>query len=563
MAIRPPVIAIVGRPNVGKSTLFNRISKKETAVVDDRPGVTRDRNYCIVEHYEFPFLLVDTGGISNETINDMDEMVKEQALIAVDQADIIIATFDASFGVHPDDELIVSLLRSRDVPVVYIGNKCDGDEHASKAAEFYALGLDDIQDLSALHGRGVKRTVAHVLEKLPNYEKYVSSARDRQAVEEAARVIALKAVEDDLNEEKINREPISRMPLEIDLDAENENSKVEIVEEQEEIVVNFSPVFSSETEGRSNINYLRENKLKSISKAVLYSTNAEVNEQGEDSQDATDELDPISIEIPELETISLALVGRPNVGKSTLLNRLVGEERAITSSMAGTTRDSLDVVLKRENQEFLLVDTAGLRKKARSKDAVERFSEIRSTKAISRSQVAVLLIDALVGPTEQDSKIAGLAHEQGKGVVIVVNKWDAYEKDHQSVKEFELAVRDEMKFCRYAPILFISALTGRRCNQVFEVAAEVARSRAMRIPTANLNKVLNRAIIRKPPALYRGRSVKLYYAAQVDIEPPKFALFFNFPRGVHFSYMRYLSNMIRDEFIFKGCDLKLIARKKS
>ncbi|MCL4145657.1 UNVERIFIED_CONTAM: hypothetical protein GTU68_016368 [Idotea baltica] len=439
MALRTPIIAILGRPNVGKSSLFNRIYGRQKAIVEDQPGVTRDRNYAKVDRYEFPFYLVDTGGFDIEGKEDLSDEIRIQARLAAEEADHVLVVFDASQGVQAADSEIIDLLRSSNTPRTYLANKCDGVEQDGLVADFYSLGVDEVVPISALHRRGVKELVPRMLEGLPNYT-------------------ALKT--------------------------------------------------------------------------------------------------------GSLDQIRLAIIGRPNVGKSTLVNTLLGERRAITSDIAGTTRDSLDLELTRDGQDYVIVDTAGLRKKARISEEVERFSTLRSLRAINESDVSVILLDATQGPTEQDAKIVGLAHDAGRGIVLVVNKWDAIEKDHKSVKKFKDQVRQTFKFTPYAPIIFASALSGKRCPKIVEVAKQVAEARIRKIPTAALNETLTKAMRRRTPPVVRGRILKLFYASQVEIAPPRVLLFFNYPQSVHFSYLRFLKNAIREDFDFPGCDIKLVCRKR-
>ena len=565
MAMRPPVIAIVGRPNVGKSTLFNRIVKQKKAVVDDQPGVTRDKNFYFVEHYKIPFWLVDTGGISEDAGEGIEAQIVEQALSAIDEADLVLVLFDGQFGPTPDDELVVYELRKRKTAVIFAANKCDGKELAPQAVQFYELGLDMVLALSALHGWGVRELVEALLTGLPNYEALLQSAdsqlEERRKQEEEAEK------EERQQEIELVEESEPRGMQVYDIDSDEESEFVEGVESEEEEVVqmpNFSSVYIPSEDARESGKYISENKLKDISKAKLFSTSSDFTtlSKSDFSQDDDSLESEAQIEVSIPDSIRLALVGRPNVGKSTLLNRLTGKKSAITSEISGTTRDALDVEITREGQKFTVVDTAGLRKKARTKDGIERFSELRALNAINCSDVCVLLIDATRGITEQDSKIAGLAHDGGRGLMIVVNKWDAIEKNHKTAKEFEESIYQELKFAQYAPILFVSALSGKRCPEILEMAKKIAASRTSRIPTALLNKALRRACHKKPPSMYRSRAIKLYFSAQVESEPPRFALFFNYPKAVHFSYLRYLSNSLREQFDFEGCNIKLFPKKK-
>ena len=546
MAPKIPVIAIVGRPNVGKSTLFNRVLGERRAIVEDIPGVTRDRNYALVERFDVTFLLVDTGGIGTVEENEMDKLVAEQTLIAAEEADVIVALFDGADGCQDSDKDIVGILRRYDKPVYYVVNKCDGQEQALRTADFYQLGLDVIHDCSALHGRRVQLLFEEILSKLPNYQALLSSTAARRNREDDAAEIAREAAD-------LDEEAESQADLEPDEELRDN-------EEPEIGATYFAPVYLPGETEETEHDYDRSNRLLEISESVPR-IEPEVEEEfwrEDDQANLSADKTP-----KHIETIRVAIVGRPNVGKSTMLNTLTGETRAITSPVAGTTRDTLDMKLRREGQDFVIVDTAGLRKKARIDDAVEHYSAIRSIGALSESDVAVVVIDATAGPTDQDTKIVGLAHEQGVGIVIAINKWDLVEKDHRTVHSFTKSVREAFKFAPYAPIVFVSALSGRRCPKVISTVRDVAYERAKRVSTGKLNQVLKKALLRFAPPPYRGNPIKLYYGVQVDVSPPRFALFFNYPRSLHFSFLRFLKNEMREEFGFDGTDIKLYSRKRS
>ena len=543
MAIKTPILAIVGRPNVGKSTLFNRVLGEKRAVVEDYPGVTRDRNYAYVDKYEITFLLVDTGGFEDVPSDDIQTQVVEQAKTAIEEADIVLVIFDGIAGFQPGDEDIVTLLRRYKKPVIYIVNKVDGKEHSAITADFYQLGISDLIPLSALHGRGISDAIARALSELPNYNALVASAvtarqKEKMAAEiEMARNAAYMAeIESEIAKED-GYEPVI------------EQEREKLVYPDEEF---FAPVFFDNDNDQVFREYEKEFAVRQPVK---------LENTGNLALKLEDQLP--EIDVAPLELVKLAIIGRPNVGKSTLLNTLCGEKRALTSPIAGTTRDPLDVTITRDGLKFRIVDTAGLRKQGRISDRVERLSTMRSIHAISDCDVALVLIDAERGPSEQDAKIIGLAHDHGKGILLVVNKWDLLEKDYKSVKKFETQIRDTFKFAPYAPIVFISALTGRRCPKVIEAARFVAEQRTMRISTSNLNRILQKAFKKNQPAFYRGREVKLYFSAQVAVAPPRIALFLNFPKEIHFSYLRYLKNAIREEFKFIGTDIKLSLRKKN
>jgi GTP-binding protein len=446
MTARIPLVAIVGRTNVGKSTLFNAIAGRRLAIVEDTPGVTRDRAYTLVKRFGFLFNLVDTGGVVGDEDAELQQLVRDQAEVAIAESDLVLAVFDGVEGVHPLDWDVAELARRSNKPVISIINKCEKQEHQIQAPEFHSLGLDELHPMSAAHHQGLRELI-----------------------------------------EKIERALVSQ---DIQLPTERED---------------------------------------------------------------------------HVPAIRVAIVGKPNVGKSTLVNRILGEDRLVTSAIAGTTRDSIDVQVKRDGRDFLFCDTAGLRKRARVEDAsVERYSALRTLRAIAGCDVGVLVIDATEGiPTEQDTKIGGVIHERGKGFVIVVNKWDLVEKDHRTVKAFTDAIYEQFKFARYAPILFVSGLTGRRCPSILETVAAVYDSRRLRIKTSELNRVLQAAFERRPPPVYRGNPIKLQFGVQVAIEPPTFVLFLNHPTRIGFGYERYIRNALRETYPFVGVDLKLQLRKKS
>lgn len=545
MALKTPIIAIVGRPNVGKSTLFNRVLGEKRAVVEDIPGVTRDRNYAYIEKYAIDCMIVDTGGFDKLSERDnIQQQVVDQALAAVEEADIILAVFDGQDGLHPGDEEVVSILRRYDKPTIYLVNKVDGIELSGVTAEFYQLGISEIEHASALHGRGVNDIIKLCLKTLPNYKALVDSAKAKREKEKLAAQIEIERNRKYIEEvaELIKNEEAIAKGAE---DKPKEDSKEEEKVEEEQF---FAPVFF---EGDDAKKYEKEFSVK---KPVKAHGNLALKEEQEPLPE---------IDYNDLTNIRIAIVGKPNVGKSTLLNTLTGEKRALTSPEAGTTRDPLDVLITREGIDYRIVDTAGLRKQGRISERIEKLSAMRSIRAISECDVALIVMDAEQGPTEQDAKIIGLAHDQGKGIVLVVNKWDKITKNHKSVKEFEQKLRDTFKFATYAPIVYISALSGKRCPKVITTANMVANQRNMRIPTSRLNRTLQKAFRRKSPAFYRGREVKLYFAAQVSTSPPRLALFLNFPKEIHFSYLRYLKNNVRREFGFIGTDVKFSLRKKN
>lgn len=450
-----PLVAIVGRTNVGKSTLFNAFAKRRLAIVEDCPGVTRDRNYVYVSHYGAPFTLIDTGGLVGEDDGtasaDLLQLVRKQTEMAIEQADLVLAIFDGMAGPQPHDAEVVDILRRAKKKVIWVVNKCEAPLTATLSAEFYSLGVDDLTFVSATHRIGVNELAKSVQEKL---------ALDNPPSEETEQSVE---------------------------------------------------------------------------------------------------------QLPKDEFIHVAVLGRPNVGKSTLINKIIGEERLIASNMPGTTRDSIDTHMERDGQRYVMIDTAGLRKKSKVEAlTLEKFGNLRTLRSLARCDVAVLVLDATQGmPSDQEQKIASLINERGRGLVIVVNKWDAIEKDHTTVQQYKEAVYHSLKFVNYAPIIFTSAITGRRCPNVLEEVKRVYQNTRMRLATSDLNRIIKKALEKNAPPVYRGEPVKVYFATQTEVAPPSIVMFVNYPAGFKPSYIRYLKTWIRDSYPFEGVDIKLILRKRT
>jgi GTP-binding protein len=430
-----PIVALVGRPNVGKSTLFNRLIGEPYAVVHEAPGTTRDRLYGTADWGGVEFTLVDTGGIGLEVAGDIMAGTLAQAQEAMAEADVIVFVTDAEAGLTPADTEIAQLLRRTQKPVILAVNKTEGRRRELGVAEFHALGLGDPIPISAIHGTGTGDLLDAILVRLP----------------------------------RLPEEP------------------------------------------------------------------------------------------PPEEEVRLAIVGRPNVGKSSLLNAIVGEQRAIVSPIPGTTRDALDTLFEYEGQRFRLVDTAGIRRRGRITPGVEKFSVLRAMRAIDRADVAALVLDAQEGVTAQDAHVAGYIQEARKGVVIVLNKWDLVEKNPRIQTEYTQRVRRDLQFLDYAPLLFVSAKTGQGVQRVLEAARAAAAERAKRVPTSRLNTVVSAAVDAHPLSS-RGKQLKVYYVAQTDIRPPTFVFFVNDPSLLHFSYVRYLENQLRKHFGFEGTGIRLVFR---
>lgn len=433
-----PIVAIVGRPNVGKSTLFNMMAGERIAIVKDTPGVTRDRIYADVSWLKYNFTIMDTGGIEPETKNQMLQNMREQAEMAIEMADVVMFVVDVKQGLVDADYKVADMLRKADKKVVLVVNKVDSFEKMMPDVyEFYNLGIGEPHPVSSIGKLGIGDMLDEVTALFPN----------------------------DLEEE------------------EDERPRV-------------------------------------------------------------------------------AIVGKPNVGKSSIINKLLGENRVIVSDVAGTTRDAIDTTVTWEDKEYVFIDTAGLRRKNKIKEEIERYSILRTVSAVERADVVVLVIDATEGVTEQDAKIAGIAHDRGRGMIIAVNKWDAVEKDNHSVKEYTNKIRNVLSFMPYAEILFISAKTGQRLPKLFDILEVVIQNHQLRIATGVLNDILTEAVAMQQPPSDKGRRLKIYYMTQVGIKPPSFVLFVNDKRLMHFSYTRYLENKIREAFGFGGTSLKFFIRER-
>jgi GTP-binding protein len=450
-----PIVALVGRPNVGKSTLFNRIVGQRRAIVEDLPGTTRDRLYGDAEWNGVPFTVVDTGGLeiiesrkkrrpqdqpvplSTASIGFIDE-IREQAKVAIAEADAIVMLVDVLEGVMPADEDVAEVLRRTEKPVLVAANKVDNETRQQAAFEFYTLGLGDVYPISALHGLGIGDLLDDLVAAFP------------------------------------------------------------VVEEAE-----------------------------------------------------------------EPDALKIALVGKPNVGKSSLLNKLLGEERAIVSEIPGTTRDATDTYLTWEGQPVLLIDTAGIRRRGRIERGIEKYSVLRAMKAISRADVVLLLLDAQDLVTAQDAHVAGYILEEMRSIIVVVNKWDLIEKDTYTMDAYTKQVRADLKFLDYVPVLYISALTGQRVHKILPLASQIYQERRVRISTGELNRLVEDATIRHSPPHKAGKRLKFFYATQASVDPPTFVFFVNDKRLVHFSYMRYLENQLRRRYSFLGTPLKLVFRTRA
>ena len=434
-----PIVAIVGRPNVGKSTLFNALAGSKISIVKDYPGVTRDRIYADINWLNYQFTMIDTGGIEPDSKDMMLKHMREQAEIAIATADVILFLVDVRQGLQDADYKVADMLRKSGKPVVLVVNKVDSfQKQMADVYEFYNLGIGDPYPVSASSMLGLGDMLDEVIRHVPQ-EKF---------------------------------------------------------EEEED------------------------------------------------------------------ERPKIAIIGKPNVGKSSIINRLLGEDRVIVSDIAGTTRDAIDTAVRYNKKEYVFIDTAGLRRKNKIKEELERYSIIRTVAAVERADIAVLVIDATEGVTDQDAKIAGIAHERGKGMIIAVNKWDAIEKDDKSVYKFKDKIREILSFIPYAEIIFISAVTGQRLNKLYETIDQVIEAQNTRVQTGVLNEILAEAVAMQQPPSDKGKPLKIYYMTQVAVKPPTFVAFVNDKELMHFSYQRYLENQIRATFGFAGTSIRMITRER-
>lgn len=436
-----PIVAIVGRPNVGKSTLFNIFADSRISIVEDTPGVTRDRLYADAEWLDRKFTVVDTGGIEMQNTDSIAVSIREQAEIAIREADVILFVCDARTGITTDDMEVAKLLRQSRKPVILAVNKADTPKQEAEAYEFYNLGIGEPYLISASNKLNLGDLLDAIVEKFPK--------------------------------------------------------------------------------------------------------------EGDDDDDNED-------------VIKVAIIGRPNVGKSSIFNDIIGQNRSIVSDVAGTTRDAIDVPVEKDGQTYLFIDTAGMRRKGKIDEPIEKYSIIRTLRAVDRSDVVLLVLNAVEGITDQDKKIAGYAHEAGKGIVIVVNKWDLYpNKTVMSTEEFTKKIRNELIFMPYANVVYVSALTQQRISRLPEMIRDAAEANSMRVATSVLNQVIIDAVAMNQPPMEKGKRLKILYTTQVKVKPPTFVIFCNEPEIMHFSYQRYLENQLREAFGFKGTPINIIVRGKN
>jgi GTPase len=502
-----PVVAVVGRPNVGKSTLFNRILGSRTAIVEDRARTTRDRLYGDAEWNGRRFVIVDTGGLEIEPGNEIETRVQEQARLAIAEADVIVFVVDAAAGLTPADQETADLLRRAKAPVLVAVNKADNERRELEGAEFYALGWDETYAISAAHGRGTADLLDAIVWALPpeSAEELARKNREREA-DEWARDVAAGRLES--------------FPTGEEADAASSDEALD----------------------------------------------AEVGEELATGVAAARRWDAAIAAEAERAPAAIAFVGRPNVGQSSLLNAGLGQDRTIVSEIPGTTRDAIDMRLAWGRSEVVLIDTAGIRRRGKvaSGPAAERYSTLRALKAIGRADVAVLVIDAVDGLTAQDAHVAGYVVEEGKGLVVAVNKWDLVaEKTDKTFDQYVEWIRHEARFLDLAPVVSVSAKSGQRVAKVLELAVDVWGERRRRVSTGELNRLLAVAAERQVPPMVKGRRPKIFYATQAAVAPPTFVFFASDAGSVHFSYRRYLENRLREAFGFLGTPIRLIFRDRS
>ena len=603
-------ICLVGRPNTGKSTLFNRIVGKKVAIIEDIPGVTRDRIYSQASYKNIPFYLIDTGGIDLSD-GEFNEEIRMQVEVGINEADTIIFVVDGKDGLTTSDLLIRDMLKKQDKRVVVAVNKMDNKLSNDNVYEFYSLGFDDYIPISAEHGNGVNELLKTVTDGYeagyeeednnikisvigrPNVGKsslFNALAGEKIAIVQDTPGVTRDRIYADTNWRGRNFTLIDTGGIE----PESEDIILSQMREQANLAISMANVIVFVTDIRQGVTAADREialMLKKSGKPIVLVCNKADNFEKDREEiyefynlglgdpfpisasnalGIGDVLDEIYKDFPEKEdgedddtTIKVAIIGKPNVGKSSLINKLLGENRAIVSDIAGTTRDAIDTNLENEYGKYVFIDTAGIRRKSKVKESIEKFSIMRTLLAVERADVCLMMIDALEGVTDQDAKIAGEAHEAGKGIIIVVNKWDEYEKETGTLEKYKKEIYNKLSYLSYAPIIFISAKTGQRVNKLFDLINFVAEQNALRVSTSVLNQVINEAIAIVQPPTDKGKRLKIFYATQASTKPPTFVIFVNNKELFHFSYERYLVNNIRKEFGLEGTPVRVIVREKT
>ena len=527
-----PVVAIVGRPNVGKSTIFNRFVGERLAVIEDKARTTRDRQYAAAEWNGRRFILVDTGGLEQHPGDDIEEKVQEQARLAIREADVILFVVDAESGETPSDAEAAELLRAAKAPVIVAVNKADNPKRELEGAEFHRYGWEETYFLSAIHGRGTGDLLDAIVWALPPESE---QELDRKRREEEA-------------ESWLEDDGWNAVDLEARAAAGAEDDADDLVDGEAGAADDDAEASGSgDGDGKAASHDPRPAGEPDDERVMLWDLRAAADREA------------------AARPLKVAIVGRQNVGKSSLLNALLGQERTIVSDIAGTTRDAIDTELTYGGRQVRLIDTAGLKRRGKIAGgaAADRFSSLRSLKAISRADVAVLVIDAVDGLTAQDAHVAGYVIDEGKGIVLALNKWDLVEKDPNTFDEYVDTLRREAPFLHFAPVMSISAKTGQRVGRVLDAAGEIAAARRQRVSTGELNRLLADATFRQAPPAVKGHRPKLLYATQAGIEPPTFVIFATDAQAVHFSYARYLENRLRDALGFAGTPIRLVFRNRT
>ncbi|MCA9515137.1 MAG: ribosome biogenesis GTPase Der [Myxococcales bacterium] len=533
------ILAIVGRPNVGKSTLFNRLVGGRKAIVFDEPGVTRDRQYGETEVLGRELLVIDTGGFEPEADDRILKSMREQAQLAIEEADVIVMILDGRDGLLPADREIVRMLERGGKPVHYAVNKIDGARHDPLVAEFWELGVKELWPISAQHGGGVFDLLEAVIADLPEPEP----EEEESDAEYFGELLAGLEDDDDLDEDDDGDD---------DGDGEGEDD-------------------DDAPRGEDDDDLADVDRLEGAVDGDYGDDGADYLDEGEPDEDDGDDGVEAAPEVEELGVIKVAIVGKPNVGKSTLLNKLLGEERMLTSNIPGTTRDAIDtklVVPGRDGapgseREYLLIDTAGVRRRKWIRTSVEKISIVRTFKSIDRADVCLLLIDAADGISDQDAKLARLIADKGRACVILLNKWDVVpDKDERTIGHQVKAVRDQLGLLSWSPILSISALTGQRTHKILDLVDEVARNRVQRIKTGALNRFVSEVITKHTPPVHKNRRLKIFYASQVKTAPPIFVLWVNDAEALSETYIRFLQNRIRERWNFEGTPIRVVARAR-
>ncbi|MCP4501796.1 MAG: ribosome biogenesis GTPase Der [Deltaproteobacteria bacterium] len=581
--MRMPVVAIVGRPNVGKSTLFNRLAGRRLSIVEDLPGVTRDRLYAEATLTDdadgelVRFVLIDTGGFEPDPETLLFEGIRDQAQLAIEEADLVLMIVDARDGPVPADQEVVHLLRKSGCPLVLAANKMDSPKQDHFAHEFYELGVESVFPMSAEHGRGVAEMLDGLFEGLS--PELMQAGKDAQFAweEEQRRKHSPEAFDEILNRAEEELEDAGMLEADYDEDEEGHYHGGGELGEQ----VEFIEVTGDEGElGDDDVLAYEEDTLHYASDECEKYASGDAEDGGDEEEEEEPEVltekDVVrgeqqritttkgrEIEVHLPEVLRLAIIGKPNAGKSSFINKLLGENRHLVSELPGTTMDAVDSFLEFGGNRYRLIDTAGIRRKRSISQRVEKFAVVAALRGLDRCDIALFVVDATKGLTEQDLKVAAFAHDKGKAIIILVNKWDLAKENDLDAKIFAERIRDKAAFLAYAPIRFISAKTGRRVYDVLDVVEEVAIQYFTRVPTGQLNRVVEAAVRAHPPPVRKTRRVKVYFGSQVTTSPPTFVFATNHKDGIHFSYERYLTNQLRQAFGFNGTPVKLFFRERS